>query len=248
MLNNMALGQNGALTAALLVGALLLAHRRPVVAGILMGLLAVKPHLGLLLPVCVVASRNWRALIAAALTALAMVVLTGFALGWEVWQLFFAHTGPKMRAILEAPWPSGFQVNSITVFLTARALGAPVALAYAVQGMAALACMVFTWRAWRKPGADPQARMALTMALTLLASPYGYSYDMLGFTAGIAALLARDQWRVSAVAALAWMWPGMTHFMTQNFFPVSPAIVAAAAWLAWRRLQPPVLAPGLVAR
>ena len=237
MFHNMALGQNGALTAALFVGALLLADSRPVVAGILMGLLAVKPHLGLLLPVCVVASRNWRALIAAGLTALAMVALTVLLLGVDVWVLFFQHTGPKMRAILEAPWPAGFQISSITLFLSVRALGAPVALAYAIQGAAALACVALTWRAWRMKDADPHARMALTASLTLLASPYCYSYDMLAFTAGVAALMARDHWRVAPLLALAWLWPGLTHTATYHFLPSSPPVIAAAAWLAWRRLR-----------
>jgi hypothetical protein len=248
MLNNAALGQNGALTAALLVGALLLADRRPVVAGILMGFLTVKPHLGLLLPVCVVASRNWRALGAAALTALAMVVAAGLVAGWDAWRLFFAVTAPTMRAILEAPWPSGYQVNAVTVFLSVRALGASVPFAYVAQAAAALACAALAWRIWRRDAADPHARMALTVALTLLASPYGYSYDMLALAAGVAALMALGQWRVTALEALVWLWPGLTHFVTQNYFPVSPLVTAAAAWLAWQRLRAPALAPAGLAR
>jgi hypothetical protein len=247
-LNNAALGQNGALTAALLVGALLLIDKRPAVAGILMGLLTVKPHLGVLLPVCVVASRNWRALGAAALTALAMVIVTGLALGWDAWRLFFSITAPTMRAILEAPWPSGYQVNAVTVFLSVRALGAPVAAAYAVQGAVVLACAALAWRAWRLPNADPHARMALTVALTLAASPYGYSYDMLALTAGIAAVMALGSWRITALEALVWLWPGLAHFVTQNYFPLSPLAIAAAAWLAWRRFQAPALAPAGLAR
>ena len=43
-------GQNGALTAILLGGGLVLQGRRPIVAGILFGCLAYKPHLALLLP------------------------------------------------------------------------------------------------------------------------------------------------------------------------------------------------------
>jgi hypothetical protein len=248
MLNNAALGQNGALTAALLVGALLLIDKRPAVAGILMGLLTVKPHLGLLLPVCVVASRNRRALGAAALTALAAVVVTGLALGWDAWRLFFAVTAPTMRAILEAPWPSGYQVNAVTVFLSVRALGASVPLAYAAQAAVALACTALTWRAWHRDDADPHARMALTVALTLLASPYAYSYDMLALTAGVAALMALGGWRVTALEALTWLWPGLTHFVTQNYFPISPLVIAVVAWLAWRRLGTPALARAGLAR
>jgi hypothetical protein len=243
VLHNIALGQNGALTGALLAGALLLAKKRPGASGVLMGLLAVKPHLGVLLPVCVLAQRNWRALGWAAPTAASVVALSAAILGLDAWRLFFLHTGPKMRAVLEAPWPTGFQISSITVFLMVRALGASLWLAYAVQGAVALACAALAWRAWRMDDADPQARMALTAALTLLASPYGYSYDMLAFTAGVAALLARAGWRVPALLALAWLWPGLTHLATYHFMPISPPVIAAAAFLAWRGLKAPALAP-----
>ena len=51
-------GQNGFLNAALLGAALLALDRRPVVAGILFGLLSYKPHLGLLVPLALLAGRG----------------------------------------------------------------------------------------------------------------------------------------------------------------------------------------------
>ncbi|MGB8438107.1 MAG: glycosyltransferase family 87 protein, partial [Candidatus Acidiferrales bacterium] len=47
-------GQNGLLTAALLVGGLALLDRKPVLAGVLFGVLTIKPQLGILLPVMLV--------------------------------------------------------------------------------------------------------------------------------------------------------------------------------------------------
>ena len=44
-------GQNGFYTAALLIGGLMCLDRRPVLAGVLFGILTIKPQLGLLLPV-----------------------------------------------------------------------------------------------------------------------------------------------------------------------------------------------------
>ena len=246
-LNNAAFGQNGALTAALLVGALLLADKRPAVAGVLMGLLTVKPQLGILLPVCVIASRNWRAFIAAALTGLALVAVTGLAFGWQVWALFLSETGPKMRSILEAPWRSGFQLHAVTVFAMARAADAPVPVAYAIQAVAAFGAAIVAWRAWRIEDADPVARMALTVCLVFLASPYGYSYDMAAFSAASAASMALGGWPVSIVEAVIWLWPGVVH-LVNPYFPLTPVVAASAAWFAWRRLRPSALAPATVAR
>ena len=47
---NAMFGQNGAFTAALLIGGMLAAPKRPIFAGVLFGLLTVKPHLGISSP------------------------------------------------------------------------------------------------------------------------------------------------------------------------------------------------------
>ncbi|HWY25534.1 MAG TPA: glycosyltransferase family 87 protein, partial [Nevskia sp.] len=64
---NVVEGQNGFLVAALMGGALLLLPRRPARAGVLIGLLTIKPQLGLLLPLVLISAGQWRALWAAVL-------------------------------------------------------------------------------------------------------------------------------------------------------------------------------------
>jgi len=82
-------GQTGVLAAGLLGGALyFLARGRPVAAGILIGLLTFKPHLGLLVPFALIAGKEWRAFAAAAFTTLAVAVASTFAFGAEVWPRF----------------------------------------------------------------------------------------------------------------------------------------------------------------
>ena len=74
---NATLGQNGALTASLLFAGLLLAPKRPIFAGVLLGILTIKPHLRVLVPFCLLASGNYRAILAASLTTICMVVASG---------------------------------------------------------------------------------------------------------------------------------------------------------------------------
>src|SRR5277367_1539215 len=62
------LGQNSFLTAALFCGFTLLLERRPVAAGILLGLLCYKPHFGLLVPGALLAGRHWTVFTAATCT------------------------------------------------------------------------------------------------------------------------------------------------------------------------------------
>ena len=86
-------GQNGAFTAALLVGGLLAAPKRPILAGVLFGLLTVKPQLGILIPFCLLASRNWRAFASAAVTTVTLVLLTGLAFGFGTGRCSSARRG-----------------------------------------------------------------------------------------------------------------------------------------------------------
>ncbi len=65
---NIGHGHNGFLTAALFGGGLLLLDRRPMVSGILLGLLCYKPQFGILIPLALAAGGYWRAFIAAGAT------------------------------------------------------------------------------------------------------------------------------------------------------------------------------------
>lgn len=60
-------GQNGFLTAALLVGGLRSLRRYPWIGGILLGLLTYKPQFVLLVPVVLLAARQWKAITSVAL-------------------------------------------------------------------------------------------------------------------------------------------------------------------------------------
>src|SRR5260370_42285773 len=62
-------GQSGFLTASLLGASLLILERRPVLAGVFIGCLTYKPQFGILIPVALAASNQWRTFASAAATA-----------------------------------------------------------------------------------------------------------------------------------------------------------------------------------
>src|SRR6202042_1202111 len=78
---NVTAGQNGFLTAALIGGTLGLLQRRPALAGICLGLLTYKPQFGLLFPLVLIADRQWRTIASAAITAIALAVLSWLVFG-----------------------------------------------------------------------------------------------------------------------------------------------------------------------
>jgi hypothetical protein len=119
-------GQNGFITAAIAGFALLLLERRPIVAGMLIGLLAIKPHLAILFPIALIASGNWRAFTAAAVTALAFSGVSALAFGWETVAAFI-HDMPSAGQLIDRGYLPWGMMPSPYVF--ARALGASSSLA-----------------------------------------------------------------------------------------------------------------------
>ncbi|MBV8578526.1 MAG: DUF2029 domain-containing protein, partial [Acetobacteraceae bacterium] len=99
---NFLIGQNGFLTASLLGGSLLFLERRPVLAGLFIGCLTYKPQFGILLPVALVAARQWGACVSATLTAIFLVAVSVAAFGTDAWAAFpgalFAQGSEAMSA------------------------------------------------------------------------------------------------------------------------------------------------------
>ena len=243
VMENVLIGQSGLLCAALALPGFVLLDRRPWLAGALLGALILKPQTAVLAPVCLLASRNWRAAVAAALSAASLAAASALAFGWESWAGFAGAVLPFVRhSVLETPWRSGdYQAMMATPFMAARWAGASLGGAYLVQGISAAGAALLCWRAWRDPGADRLARAALTLALTFLTTPYGYCYDMPALTAALIAVTVRDgRWRGGArlLFAVAWIAPGLgTWFSVGHMPPFGLAAATCAAMLACRRLR-----------
>ena len=129
---NIGHGHNGFLTAALLGTALVALDRRPIVAGMLFGLMAYKPQFGVMIPLVLIATGRWRAFAAAAATVLALALATH---GVRPRGLARVH---RLDAVHPRRWCSkqgGTGWHKIqSVFSWVRMWGGGVPLAYAVQG------------------------------------------------------------------------------------------------------------------
>jgi hypothetical protein len=180
-------GQNAFITTALLGGALILLERRPLLAGIMIGALAFKPQLGLLIPIALIAGSHWRATASAAVTVLALAGLSCMAFGAEAWRGFFA-VSDLSRQTLEHGLVPYFKMQS--PFAAARLLRAPVPLAYAVQFVVSSACILVVASIWRRPGAQ-DLKNALLVLATPLATPFVLDYDLTMLALPIAWLSVR---------------------------------------------------------
>ena len=213
---NLGHGHNGFLTAALVGLALVQLDTRPIIAGILFGLLAYKPQFGLLLPLVLATTGRWRAMLAAAATVAALALAVTLAFGVETWRAFF-HSAAFTRLVLEQGGPGWHLIQS--VFSAVRMWGGPVPLAYAVQGIVTLGIAAALVALWRSQAAFALKAAALCIA-TLLATPYSLDYDMMLLAPAIA-FLAVDgiergfsPWHKTALTAL-WLVPLVARSIAQ---------------------------------
>lgn len=241
---NILFGQTGFLTAALLCGGLVLLPKRPIWAGILFGLLACKPQLGLLVPVALLAARAWGAILAALLTVLALALASSLIFGWDLWAPWFGslvgHVGLMETGVV-------LQKRLMpTVLITMQGWGMPRWLAWGAQGGIFLAMLVLVWRAYRRdPGV---ASAAVLIAGTYLSTPYGFVYDMPAVGVAMWALLARRLMAGGALpmAELALLLVGQMAAAATSWGPPGGAVMVEAVLclllvLAWDQIPRGVL-------
>lgn len=238
-LHDMTGGQNGTLTGALLVAALLFAPSRPRIAGVLAGLLALKPQLGLVFPAIIWRRGGARLVLAGACTVLVLVLASLVIWGPAQW-LWFLHVAESDEMRTAAlPFSRFFPAAGITVYDMVRSLGGTPTLAWIMQAAVALPAFGLTFLAWRKEAIQPLPRMALTVSLALLIMPHGFSYDLVAFSLGMAALFFRagGWWRLPL--AFVWLMGGYTitvaNYTGLLLFPLWAVCGAALAWCLRRQ-------------
>jgi alpha-1,2-mannosyltransferase len=203
---NLGHGHNGFLTAALLGFALVQLDRRPVLAGILFGLLAYKPQFGLMIPLVLVATGRWRTVCAAAATVALLVLAATLAFGIDTWRAFFTFAEYTRTIVLETGETGWHKIQS--VFSWARMWGASVPLAYGIQGAVTLGIAAALVWLWRSPASFALKAAALCLA-AILATPYSLDYDLMVLAPAIAFLTVGGLARGFAPyekTALAFLW------------------------------------------
>lgn len=201
-------GHNGFLTALLLGGGLILLDRKPFVAGLLFGCLVYKPQFALVIPLLLLVTGQWRAILGAAASSLALIGLTLAIWGWPVWQAFFDSL-PLTRDVIIEQGRTGWE-KIMSPFAAVRSWGLAIRPAYAVQAIFTLAAICATL--WLAVKFRPELRNAAAAAAVLIATPYVLDYDFVVLLLGIAFLWKDGEehgwgpWE-KTLLALAWIAP-----------------------------------------
>ena len=217
---NISSGQNGFVSAALLCGGLLLVDRRPVLAGVLLGLLTYKPQLGLLIPFALLIGRHWTVIASA--TATVAILLGGsiLLLGLDPWRDYVTLSMPLQRSFAEAG-TGFFQLMIPTPFMAGRNLGLQSSGAYILHLIVALPVALLCTLLFRS-NRSLLHRVAILLVGAFLVSPYAFNYDMVALGLIVYALAAVEPSRQSQWALrIVYLLPALMVFGLLGL-PVGP--------------------------
>ena len=215
-----------------LIGALFLLgwerlDERPWQAGLMFGLMLVKPHLAVLVPLVLLVRGQWTALASGALTVLILVAATSAIYGWDVWAQFLFGAGTVQAGLIDAGTSFyGYMSTSLATGLL-RLSGDP-ALAFGAQmllGTVAVAMVVAAAR-----GKLPTADLAMMVATaTFLVLPYAFNYDLTVVMIAAVRLWADSEATRAerALAVTGFLSPQIGMLLAPLGIPAMPLMLAA---------------------
>ena len=223
-------------TAGLITALGALAQGREARAGGLIALLTLKPQLGLLIPVALLAGGHWRTIAYATGGALAIAGLSTAVMGVEYW-LRWIDTLGFMSGLAQTDLVK-FHLM-ITWYALVRYLGVPHEWALMGQLAVTLAAAVAVAWVWRRPVTTDLKAAVLCIAIPV-ATPYAWHYEMALALVG-AMFLARDGFgrTTGARVVLGALWLGhvpgiaLDPYLPPAFY-VAPLLTATIGLCVWR--------------
>jgi arabinofuranan 3-O-arabinosyltransferase len=228
VVGGLTIGQTSLLWAAALVAGLwAIQGGRVAFAGLFIALLTMKPQLGLLIPVALIASRQWAVFGWATGFTLLLTGLATAVTGPEYWPLFLDALGNVTNRVADGTM---FIDQMSSFYGLLRAVGADHATALTAQlALTAILVAIIAWT-WSRRHLGHDLKCATLSAAILLASPYAFQYEMV-IELAAALFLIRDGFgrRLAEKTWLLVLWLG----------PVP--VLLLPAQLSYALYMPPVL-------
>jgi hypothetical protein len=199
------IGQTGFLTTGLFLFGLTLLPSAPFAAGAILGMLVIKPQLALLLPVAMLAGREWRAIAGAVISSTVMLLAGLVLFGFDAYRGFFEILPHYVEYMRNNRWN---WVEFASAFAFLRFIGVPAAVAFTIQIIISVIAASVTAIAWFRRWDE---RVAILAAASLLVSPYLLIYDALLLIIPAGYWIAHKQWWPVGIVWLLCALPVM-HF------------------------------------
>lgn len=200
---------------------------QPVRAGIFFGLMLIKPHLAVLVPLALLLRGDWRALASGAATVALLVLATGLWYGWTPWYAYVFEVS-RLQADMIDHTDILFTRISTSPMTAAVALGAPMTMAVAAQLVAAASAVGVIIIATRR-GVTTRALALMVATATFLVLPYAFNYDLTVVMIAALALLARGDLSPGErrMALYGFMSPQIGMLLAMCGIPVMPLMLVA---------------------
>jgi len=234
--NNVVAGSNAVLVTALIVGGFSLLDARPLLAGILLGVVIFKPQYFPLLPLALIAAKQMRALIGMAASVIILFLLSAVLFGpslWLNWINVYLHP-QQVAGVNATDWGHSWD-DSVSTCVSL--LGAPHWVATAAQALAGIFALAVTWRAFR---ARHPLRLAILLCAALLAPPHVSNYDLLFM--GMAALIyvgtlpGNSRPLALLLPAVAWGASIYNPPKLTSAGLITPLVLLGLIWLLFQRV------------
>ncbi|MGY6500160.1 MAG: glycosyltransferase family 87 protein [Acidimicrobiales bacterium] len=226
------LGQNTALTLLAGVGVWwCLDRRRDVVAGLITGLMFVKPQYAVVIAGLLVVARRWSSVAAAVVAAVGVWLVSAAVagLGWTTEWI------DLVRSLSETDGGTNLhnEVSWLGLAEVALGSGSPTALALALVASAATVG-VLLWRISCRPVLDAHT-VALVPPVMLLVAPHALYYDAGLLLVSLGVLLVTVGEGRRGIVAAVWWAAGLGHVAASSLGvePVAMLVFVTAAWALW---------------
>jgi arabinofuranan 3-O-arabinosyltransferase len=174
-LPSLVLGQNSLFWLAGLLAALAcLRAERWVLAGIIIGCLTLKPQLGLMIPLALLAIGAWRTILAASLTAVIVALGPTLVTGMEYWPLLVHRLAEHGARTLDTIARLRLMVGPFALLAW---MGVPATIAILLQWVLSAATAVVVVVTWRSAKVGFDAKSATLLTAILLSAPYLWYYE-----------------------------------------------------------------------
>ncbi|KIC44095.1 hypothetical protein RA28_14010 [Ruegeria sp. ANG-S4] len=249
-------GQTSVLWIACLLAALAaLRGGRPVMAGVLIGFLTLKPQLGLLIPVALLACFAWRTVVSAAVTTILLAAISTFIMGVDYWIEMNSLAQHHFERIRDA----AIETHKMTsVYSVLAGIGFPEPWALSAQWTTTALAAATIAVAWSNPKIEFDLRAATLLLGIMVSSPYFWHYETAILAPASLFLLRAGVLTESRFGLLlaALMWLGLApaiaillltdiSFLSVRFFfaPVALAAIVVCVTALVRRIRSPFPAP-----
>jgi alpha-1,2-mannosyltransferase len=207
---------------------------RPILAGAIIGLFAMKPQLAVLIPLALLIRRDWRAMFSAAASTATMIVASGLIYGLSAWSEFLTRATGKQVSVIDAHG-AFFGKMSASAATAILDLGGGWTAAIIGQSiLAALGITLVSIAAARRVRTDQLALLLATC--TFLVLPYSINYDLVVVCIGAWVVMANSENAPldRGLATLGFVAPQVGLLLAMFHLPVTSLMLAALAIAQFR--------------